>query len=75
MGKGSKPRPLSVTQAQFADNWARTFMGCSSTAEQGALTASVVSSNLTAPAIYIDNCTGRQVTEEWWPGDPIPEQS
>lgn len=49
-------------------------MGCSSTAEQGALTASVVSSNLTAPAIYIDNCTGRQVNEDWWPGDPLPEQ-
>lgn len=24
-----------------------------------------------APAIYIDNETGREVTEDWWPGDPL----
>lgn len=49
-------------------------MGCSSTAEQDPLKVSVVGSNPTAPAIYIDNCTGRQVNEQWWPCDPLPEK-
>lgn len=26
-GKGSKPRPLSVTRKQFSDNWDRIFKG------------------------------------------------
>lgn len=30
-----------------------------------------VGSNPTAPAIYIDDETGREVSEDWWPGDPI----
>jgi len=25
MGKGSKPRPLSVDEKTFADNWSRIF--------------------------------------------------
>lgn len=78
MSKGSKPRPFS-DRAKFDSEFDRIFgkqnMGCSSTAEQDSLTVSVVSSNLTAPAIYIDNCTGRQVNEDWWPGDSLPEQS
>ena len=44
-------------------------MGCSSTAEQGALTAPVVGSSPTAPAIYVDDATGREVGPDWWPGD------
>ena len=40
-----------------AENLAKST-GRSSTAEQGALTASVVGSNPTAPAIYIDDASG-----------------
>lgn len=61
-GKGSKPRPFSVSASEYADRYEAIFgkksVGRSSTAEQGALTASVVGSSPTAPAIYVDNETG-----------------
>lgn len=45
----------------------------------GARLGSKQSSNLcddgsipSAPAIYIDDATGREITESWWPGDPLP---
>lgn len=53
MSKGSRRRPLCVEEKVFADHWERVFglSGRSSTAEQVALTHSVVRSNRTAPAI------------------------
>lgn len=57
-GKGSGRRPPKVDEQTFASNWDRIFSGRSSTAEQGSLTAPVVSSNLTAPATYINPETG-----------------
>lgn len=79
-GKGHDRRPRLVADEVHGANHCRTFghkwrgdwcmncfMGRSSTAEQAALTGSVVSSNLTAPAIYIDNATGNVVDEAWWP--------
>lgn len=52
MSKGSSRRPLCVEEKVFADHWERVFglSGRSSTAEQVALTHSVVRSNRTAPA-------------------------
>lgn len=69
-GKGHAPRPFSVSADEYASNWDAIFgrktVGCSSTAEQAALTGSVVGSNPTAPAnctdcqaaVYIDPVTG-----------------
>lgn len=34
-----------------------------------------VGSTPTAPAIYIDNDSGYEVHADWWPGDPLPEQT
>lgn len=61
-GKGDTPRPFSVSADEYASNWDAIFgrktVGCSSMAEQAALTGSVVGSNPTAPAIYVDDATG-----------------
>lgn len=60
MSKGSNRRPTD--EAAYADSYERIFgrkdMGCSSMAEQGALTASVAGSSPAAPAIYIDDASG-----------------
>lgn len=67
MGKGSAPRPYSVDAQTFASNWERTFTGHS-------ITVNAASSNLAdpgsipgAPARYIDDATGSEVDEAWWP--------
>lgn len=83
-GKGDKRRPTD--EAAYAEGWERIwgqsrrsvpasdgYMGCSSTAEQGALTASVVGSSPTAPASYVDDATGAAVDADWWPGDKLPK--
>ena len=70
-GKGHARRKENAAAVEA--NWPfpdrRKTMGCSSTAEQAALTGSVVGSNPTAPAIYVDNSTGQVVTEDWWPNN------
>ena len=80
-GKGHARRRENTALVEA--NWPfpdrRKTTGCSSTAEQGALTASVVGSNPTAPAncddcqaaVYVDDATGQTVTADWWPGDKI----
>lgn len=43
------------------------LMGCSSTVERATLTGLVESSNLSAPATYVDDATGMEVDEDYWP--------
>lgn len=59
-------------------------MICWGMAERSKATASkadapegaIAGPNPAAPAnIYIDNETGREVHEDWWPGDPYPEET
>lgn len=70
-GKGDDRRPLCVDEATFAANWDRIFNGARLGAETGSNPGND-SSILSAPAIYIDNATGKEVGEDWWPGDPYP---
>ena len=59
-GKGSGRRPLKVTEASFADNWSRIFGsdGARVGANDGS-NPSNVGAIPTAPAIYIDDATGK----------------
>jgi len=60
-----------VDSETFASNWDRAF-GKTTGARLGANADSKPandSSILSAPAIYIDNATGKEVDEDWWPGD------
>ena len=36
---------------------------------------SAVGANPTSAAIYIDNATGHEVTEAWWPGDTLEQNN
>lgn len=74
-GKGSKPRPLSVSHNEFADRFDAIFgkkqLGHSSIGRAAgsnpAAPSACVGSTPTAPAIYINPETGAEVTEDWWP--------
>ena len=69
-GKGSAPRPFAVTQDEYASNWDRIFRGVPERSKGTASKADkAVGSNPTPAATYIDNATGREVSEHWWPGD------
>lgn len=75
MGKGSKPRPFAVTQDEYGAEWGRIFgeanqLGRRLTAKADGSNPSNVGSNPTAPARYVDDATGKEVTEDWWP-DPM----
>lgn len=80
-GKGDTPRPLSVDQETFASNWDAIFkpLGHSSIGRAAgsnpAAPSACAGSTPAAPAIYIDAETGVQVTEDWWPGMPLPTTS
>ena len=67
MSKGSAPRPIPDRKGYEANFDAIFRVGRSSMAEQAALTGPVESSNLSAPATFIDDATGQVVDETWWP--------
>lgn len=72
-GKGSKPRPIAVDQETYASNWDAIFKPTAPSSNSRAPTSNVedLRANRSGAAIYIDNESGAEVTDSWWPGDPI----
>lgn len=68
-GKGSHRRPTD--EVAYAEGFDRIFgkklLGCSSKVEQAVLSGTVESSNLSTPAMYVDDATGKMVDEDYWP--------
>ena len=76
-GKGDKRRPEAEPGAYTA-GWDRIFNrgmpeqpnGTGSNPVSGR-EPTVVGANPTPAAIYVDDATGSEVSESWWPGDPV----
>lgn len=70
-GKGSAPRPFSVSADEYADRFDAIFgkkqLGLGRAAQASGSNPDQVGSTPTAPAIYVDADTLQEVTEEWWP--------
>lgn len=69
-GKGSAPRPFSVSADEFGDSWDRIFRGMperSKGAGSNPAANAIVGSNPTPAATFIDDATGQVVDETWWP--------
>ena len=55
----------------MAENWDRIFnqVGRGAVASMSGSNPEELGSKPSAPATYVDDATGRQVDEAWWPGD------
>lgn len=62
-GKGSGRRPQKVDEQTFASNWERIFSGRSTAASASGSNPADLGSSPSAPAIYVDDATGAEVTE------------
>lgn len=75
MSKGSHRRREDRERVEA--NWDRIFGARQAASEVSKISES--GSYPDAPAncddckavVYIDNCSGAQVHEDWWPGDPV----
>ena len=69
-GKGSAPRPSSVSADEFSNSWDRIFRGMPERSKGGGSNPLIaVGSNPTPAATFIDDATGTVVDETWWPTD------
>ena len=64
MSKGSNRRPQAIPEKEMAENWARAFgqLGRSTAASATGSNPVDLGSSPSAPAIYVDDETGKPVS-------------